>query len=333
MSTLLGKNWIELINDKIGHLDYGDGKWVAYLPSNIEKKYGNQHNLSNHLDKLINENDLIGGLLRPGKLDVFVVFTNADRHEIWKTKQIISRALFLTSENILWWSNYDSETAWASTTGIKWHISEVIETLERRYMHIKQGDLAKARRLDKHADMLIRKMEKALIMDIIKHRDAMIVKPVFKNLDYQIDPSLVFVLMPFNENWSNATYQLLKDVGLEHNLNVQRADDLLEPSIIMDDIWDMINRAGLLIADITVHNANVFYELGIAHTIGKQVLLIKQRGGERSPFDVGFWRYLEYEAMYDKAEEFKIILRKILKKYIDDNRLMANKRINSDKNF
>ncbi|MBL8300720.1 MAG: hypothetical protein JNN30_20465 [Rhodanobacteraceae bacterium] len=44
----------------------------------------------------------------------------------------------------------------------------------------------------------------------------------------------------------------------------------------MDDILKNIHTADLVLADITRRNANVFYEIGIAHAIGKPVLLITQ---------------------------------------------------------
>ena len=35
----------------------------------------------------------------------------------------------------------------------------------------------------------------------------------------------------------------------------------------MQSVWESINRARIIIADLIERNANVFYELGIAHTI------------------------------------------------------------------
>lgn len=54
-----------------------------------------------------------------------------------------------------------------------------------------------------------------------------------------------------------------------------------------------ILTASIIIADITNRNANVFYELGIAHSLGKEVILIAQ-GEEHIPFDLNRFRHCIY---------------------------------------
>jgi len=44
----------------------------------------------------------------------------------------------------------------------------------------------------------------------------------------------------------------------------------------MDDIREAVVTARVIIADLTDHNPNVFYELGICHALGKDVILITQ---------------------------------------------------------
>ena len=46
--------------------------------------------------------------------------------------------------------------------------------------------------------------------------------------------------------------------------------------MIIEDIWKSINEAKFLIADVTGRNPNVFYEIVVAHTIGKSVIIISQ---------------------------------------------------------
>jgi hypothetical protein len=76
-----------------------------------------------------------------------------------------------------------------------------------------------------------------------------------------------------------------------------RADDLYSTSepVIMQDIWSAMNAAEVVIADCTGRNPNVMYELGIAHTLGKRVLLLSQRKKD-IPFDIGHLRVVIYEA-------------------------------------
>jgi nucleoside 2-deoxyribosyltransferase len=44
----------------------------------------------------------------------------------------------------------------------------------------------------------------------------------------------------------------------------------------MQDVWNHINKARIIIADLTTRNPNVFYEVGIAHALGKDVILLTQ---------------------------------------------------------
>lgn len=61
----------------------------------------------------------------------------------------------------------------------------------------------------------------------------------------------------------------------------------------MHDIWSAIFLADWIIADCTGRNPNVFYEIGIAHTVGKRVILITQDEKD-VPFDVRHIRYFNY---------------------------------------
>ena len=63
---------------------------------------------------------------------------------------------------------------------------------------------------------------------------------------------------------------------------------------IIDDICNSILGADVVVADCTGQNPNVFYELGIAHTLGKDVILLTQSIDD-IPFDISHLRFIEYE--------------------------------------
>ena len=73
-----------------------------------------------------------------------------------------------------------------------------------------------------------------------------------------------------------------------------RADDIYNNQSIIEDIWKYINEARLLITELTGKKANVFYETGIAYTIGKDVVLISQSMRD-VPFDLRHLRCIVYE--------------------------------------
>ena len=61
-------------------------------------------------------------------------------------------------------------------------------------------------------------------------------------------------------------------------------------------MFRLILEADLVVADITIHNANVFYERGIRHALRKrETVLLKGRGGDKTPFDLLADRYLQDE--------------------------------------
>jgi nucleoside 2-deoxyribosyltransferase len=79
----------------------------------------------------------------------------------------------------------------------------------------------------------------------------------------------------------------------------------------MQSVWEGINRAGIVIADMTERNPNVFYELGIAHTLGKPVVMITQ-SMEFVPFDLKHLRCLVYDYKPAKISRFEEALRRTI---------------------
>ena len=64
---------------------------------------------------------------------------------------------------------------------------------------------------------------------------------------------------------------------------------------IREDMFQMLAHADLVVADISVHNANVFYELGARHALrDKHTYLIRYATGDEVPFDLKTDRYLAY---------------------------------------
>jgi hypothetical protein len=100
--------------------------------------------------------------------------------------------------------------------------------------------------------------------------------------------------MPFSEVlrplYENHIGKVAKSLGVV----VGRADDFFTTHHVMADVWQGIWGARAIIADCTDRNPNVFYEIGIAHTIGRPLILITQKR-EDVPFDLQAIRYIQYE--------------------------------------
>jgi len=96
---------------------------------------------------------------------------------------------------------------------------------------------------------------------------------------------------PFNSFFRHVIQPVAKKLGLE----AFRGSDVYKPGIILDDILRNILESEVVIAEITPGNPNVFYELGYAHAIGKQTILLADRASAELPFDIRGYRVIFYE--------------------------------------
>lgn len=102
-----------------------------------------------------------------------------------------------------------------------------------------------------------------------------------------------FAMMPFSDPF-DLYYETIYIPAIQTaGLDPIRADDLFRPSVIVSDLWNMIQSAKVLVAELTTKNANVFYELGLAHAIGKPVVLVSETMAD-VPFDLQQLRVLLY---------------------------------------
>jgi hypothetical protein len=111
-------------------------------------------------------------------------------------------------------------------------------------------------------------------------------------IEVRADPDLVAVMMPFDAGFSGV-YLALQGAAAEVGMKCLRADDIWLNHHIMDDVINLIWRARVVVADLTGKNPNVFYEAGIAHTLGREVIQIAQSMDD-IPFDLRSIRSLHY---------------------------------------
>ena len=100
--------------------------------------------------------------------------------------------------------------------------------------------------------------------------------------------------MPFAKAF-NATYQAIRAAADDLGMTVVRGDEYKTAHAVISDIWSAILHAKVIVADTTGLNANVFYEIGMAHTLGKQVVLLSQ-DVKKLPFDLQHLRAINYES-------------------------------------
>jgi hypothetical protein len=107
-----------------------------------------------------------------------------------------------------------------------------------------------------------------------------------------IEPTLVSAMMPFDAGF-NPVYDAIRRAADGAGLRCRRADDIWENPAVMQDVVSLIDRSRVVVCDCTGRNPNVFYEAGIAHTLGREVILITQ-GEHDIPFDLRHLRYVRY---------------------------------------
>ncbi|MDD5625555.1 MAG: hypothetical protein PHG83_00095 [Patescibacteria group bacterium] len=103
-----------------------------------------------------------------------------------------------------------------------------------------------------------------------------------------------FVIMPFGD-WFNEYYEKIYCPAIKSaGLIPTRSDDLYRPSSIVQDIWSYTQNAKVILAELTDKNPNVFYELGLAHAIGKPAIFVTKTI-EDVPFDLRGLRVIQYD--------------------------------------
>ena len=121
---------------------------------------------------------------------------------------------------------------------------------------------------------------------------------IFQILEHEsIEPDLASAMMPFDARF-NAVCECIRQAANNVNLRCRRADDIWENAAIIQDAVALIDRSRVVVCDCTDRNPNVFYEAGIAHTLGREVILITQSEHD-IPFDLRHLRHVRY---LDNAE-------------------------------
>ena len=103
----------------------------------------------------------------------------------------------------------------------------------------------------------------------------------------------VFVLTPFHTKYDR-TYEVIRSICARLNLDCMRGDEEFKPGAVLSHILELIAQASIVIVNIEGRNPNVYYELGIAHAMGKRTILLSS-DLESVPFDMQSQRIILYK--------------------------------------
>ncbi len=124
----------------------------------------------------------------------------------------------------------------------------------------------------------------------------------------------MFVIMPFSEPFDTLYRDVIEPVAKEAGFDVLRVDQVHGPGIILNDIQQQIEQSHAVVAEITSHNPNVFYELGYAHALRKPAVMLVRRPpkGEELPFDIRGYRAIFYDDTIGGKRAVELQLRQTL---------------------
>lgn len=113
------------------------------------------------------------------------------------------------------------------------------------------------------------------------------------------EPGLCFGILPFSHPYPALFDNVIWPIVQQHGFHYEIADRG-RLGVVADHIWEGINRASLILAEISEDNPNVWFECGLAHAMNKQVVMFRRKD-RPIPFDVGHLRVIRYDPMAGDA--------------------------------
>ena len=126
-----------------------------------------------------------------------------------------------------------------------------------------------------------------------------------------VEDGFVTCLMPFNRQY-NRIHECIKEVCRANDCQCHRSDDKYTPNSILKYTMELILKSQVIIAVLDGRNANVYYEVGIAHSIGKTVILVNNVSRFKdTPFDIKGNRIVLYKDIPNLHLQLDRILKNI----------------------
>lgn len=110
----------------------------------------------------------------------------------------------------------------------------------------------------------------------------------------------IFVVLPFQEE-TLSVYDAIKE-RFGEQFEISHSGDLDNSQNNLKDIIQSIVKADFILVDLTGDNPNVYYELGIAHALNKNTIIITQ-SIDTLPFDIRSYRVIPYSISFNKIDE------------------------------
>lgn len=118
-----------------------------------------------------------------------------------------------------------------------------------------------------------------------------------------VNKKIVFVAMPFTPEledlWEFGILETISSLGFE----CLRADQMIDPGFIMNQVFELIARADIVIGEMTGRNHNVFYEIGYAHALGIPTILLAKSKDDLQAFDTQGFRHFFHDGAIKRVRQ------------------------------
>lgn len=146
-------------------------------------------------------------------------------------------------------------------------------------------------------------------------------KSTVSNINIEPEKPTVFTIMKYEPDFDDLYNDVIKSQCDKMGLTAIRADECYTTNIVINDIISQISTASIIIADITMDNPNVFYEIGYAHALQKPTILLADvNRRDRLPFDISGYRTIFYSNTIGGKKDIDQNLHKYLKSIVTSNR-------------
>lgn len=111
----------------------------------------------------------------------------------------------------------------------------------------------------------------------------------YQEIHIQAIEPFCFIIMPFREKEFKQTiyFDVIKPfIENEFKIACYRVDEDDLPDRIDNKIYSYILRSAFIVAEVTTRNPNVLYELGLAHMLEKNCIILTQTSHSEIPFDI-----------------------------------------------
>jgi hypothetical protein len=156
-----------------------------------------------------------------------------------------------------------------------------------------------------------RLMVEAAEEDIDHKQRTVRMNPAFNGRDFLVERDLCVVLMENKPSYVEICEDLIKPTVEGEGFRCLPCGDIFSTGSIIEELWCNLNRAALVIAEVTSGDPGVLYALGICHTVGKEIMMLTQRP-DKLPFNFRHMRYYPYKNSKSGLEELALDIKSVL---------------------